>query len=307
MSAYRTSFVLLAVLLVLVTLAALASDQNHRDEPGVLAGGSSDIVSSRVPLIGAGKSRSPSTAEPAGTQDQHPLDPVLEFAREVLTHMQTNVADYEALLVKRERIGGKLGTEFRMELKVRNPLQAGGKRKGLAAYMKFTEPRSSRGREVIWVEDQNDNKLIAHEGGFKNLLRLNLAPDGSLAMLGNKYPITEIGLIRLVEKLIEKGERDRALGPCSVEVIENQMVGDRSCRLIQVVHPRKRDGFDFHIAQIFVDVERMIPLRYAAFLWPKNEGDPPPLEEEYSYLNVQLNVGLTDADFDPDNSQYQFP
>ncbi|MGN6136394.1 MAG: DUF1571 domain-containing protein, partial [Aureliella sp.] len=35
-------------------------------------------------------------------------------------------------------------------------------------------------------------------------------------------------------------------------------------------------------------------------------GDPPPLEEEYTYLDVQLNVGLKDIDFDPENPAYNF-
>ena len=128
-----------------------------------------------------------------------------------------------------------------------------------------------------------------------------------LAMMDNKYPITEIGLTRLVEKLIEKGERDRLVGPCEVQVLEDQHVGDRTCRLIQVTHPKPDPRYDFHIAQIFIDSERMIPLRYAAFLWPKEPGGEPLLEEEYTYLDVKLNVGLTDADFDPNNKAYNYP
>ena len=31
------------------------------------------------------------------------------------------------------------------------------------------------------------------------------------------------------------------------------------------------------------------------------------LLEEYTYVDVQLNVGLIDADFDPDNPRYDFP
>jgi hypothetical protein len=73
------------------------------------------------------------------------------------------------------------------------------------------------------------------------------------------------------------------------------------------MHPEHDPRFDFHIAQIFIDEERMIPLRYAAFLWPEKPDDPPPLEEEYTYLNVRLNVGLKDSDFDPDNPAYNFP
>lgn len=238
----------------------------------------------------------------------HDLDPVLELARRALLQMQEDVDDYTARLIKRERIQGVLGSEVQMEIKIRpRKYQSGKITRPLSAYLKFLEPRSARGREVIWTEGVNGNKLTAHEGGMLNLLRLELDPTGVLAMMDNKYPITEIGLTRLVEKLIEKGERDRTIGPCEVLVLEDQRVGDCECRLIQVTHREHDPRFDFHIAQIFIDTQRMIPLRYAAFMWPQESGGEPLLEEEYTYLDVKLNVGLTDADFDPSNPAYNYP
>ncbi len=248
------------------------------------------------------------TEQTVASNNHHPLDPVLELARDALAKLRDEVEDYTGRLIKRERIRGTLGNEVQLELKIRTRREAEGEvTRPLAAYLKFLEPKSARGREVIWIEGANDNKLTGHEGGLLNVMRVQLEPTGMLAMIDNKYPITEIGLTRLVEKLIEKGERDRAVGPCEVQIVENQRVGDRTCRLIQVTHPEPDPRFDFHIAQIFIDVERMVPLRYAAFMWPENPGGEPLLEEEYTYLDVKLNVGLSDDDFDPENSAYNFP
>jgi hypothetical protein len=244
----------------------------------------------------------------AAAETPHPLDPALELAREALARIEAEIEDYTATMVKRERISGRLGGETKIDLKVRTRRVEDGKLvRPLSAYLLFQNPWLARGREVIWVEGRNEGKLIAHEGGIKNIIRVSLAPDDQLAMLGNKYSITEIGLTRLVEKLIEKGERDREVGAVDVDISDGHKVGDRPCRLIQVTHPDPDPRFDFHIAQIFLDTERMIPLRYAAFMWPEKPDGPPLLEEEYTYLNVRLNVGLTDADFDPDNPAYQFP
>lgn len=238
----------------------------------------------------------------------HQLDSVLELARQALSRLNNEVDDYTGRMIKRERIKGVLGSEVQMEFKIRTRRESDGKvTRPLSAYLKFREPKSVRGREVIWTEGVNSNKLISHEGGYLNLMRVELEPTGMLAMMDNKYPITEIGMTRLVEKLIEKGERDRLVGPCEVQIIEDQRVGDRACRLIQVKHPEPDPRFDFHIAQIFIDNERMIPLRYAAFMWPKDPGAEPLLEEEYTYLDVKLNVGLTDTDFDPSNPAYDYP
>ncbi len=249
-----------------------------------------------------------------GDPSKHPLDPVLEIARRSLEKIRTEVVDYRARMVKRERVNGRLGDESEMSIKVMKPkvvesangADGASKQSVLHVYLRFENPSSVKGREVIWIEGRNDNKMIAHETGLLNLLRTELAPDGTLAMMGNKYPITEIGLENLVRKLIEKGERDRQIGDCQVLMESGHRVGDRECQLIQVTHPEKKDGYDFHVAQIFMDVERTIPLRYAAYLWPSDGGEPP-LEEEYTYLDLELNVGLTDEDFNPDNPNYKFP
>ena len=71
-------------------------------------------------------------------------------------------------------------------------------------------------------------------------------------------------------------------------------------------HPQARPHFDFHIAQIYIDTELNVPVRYAAFAWPEVGEEKPVLLEEYTYLNMKLNVGLTDADFDEHNSKYNF-
>ena len=86
----------------------------------------------------------------------------------------------------------------------------------------------------------------------------------------------------------------------------NPQVNGRKCTVIQVVHPTRRDYFDFHVAQIFVDDQLQVPIRYAAYDWPASEGERPALIEEYTYLNLKVNVGLSDADFDVTNKNYNF-
>ncbi|MCA9195157.1 MAG: DUF1571 domain-containing protein [Planctomycetales bacterium] len=247
------------------------------------------------------------TSDSTAFNEGHALDSVLTLAKQALERFNSDVMDYSARIVRRERISGRLGVETVIEAKIRNGRSDLDPPQPLSAYLKFLEPSSVRGREVIWVRGRNDGKLSAHEGGFKNFLTLELDPDGMTAMMGNKYPITEIGIARLLEKLIEKGNRDREVGPCKVRTTEDQKIGDVNCRLIEVLHPDKRPEFDFHLAQIFIDMDRLVPLRYAAYLWPENEGEPPILEEEYTYLDLKLNVGLQEDDFDAANAAYNFP
>jgi hypothetical protein len=238
----------------------------------------------------------------------HPLDPALKVAREQLDFQKNKVRDYTCKIVKRERINGELGDQQQMMAKIRNRQEKNGQVTApFSVYLKFLEPDSSAGREVIWVDGKNDGKLIAHEAGLLNIKRFSLAPDGLLAMFGQRYPIQKIGMQVLAEELIAKGERDRKRAECEVQFSENAAVDNRPCRMIQVLHPVKRDHFDFFKAQIFIDRELNVPVRYAAWSWPESEGGKPVLEEEYTYRDVKLNVGLTDKDFDPDNTAYNYP
>jgi len=239
-------------------------------------------------------------------EPEHPLDPALEFARSRLAQLRQNVHDYTATLIKRERIGSRLRPKEWAQVKVRHERTVDGKQVPFSVYMKFLQPKSMAGREVIWVRGQNNNKLIAHETGIKNIKRLYLATNGWLAMLGNRYPITEIGIETLVKRLIEKGERDKLQGDCEVQIRKGETVG-RVCKVIRVIHPDKQPEFDFHIAEIFIDKELNLPIRYAAYMWPKEKGGEPPVDEEYTYKDLKINVGLADKDFDPANKEYNFP
>jgi hypothetical protein len=125
-------------------------------------------------------------------------------------------------------------------------------------------------------------------------------------MRGNRYPITELGLLNLVRRLLEVGEKDAQYGECEVKSFPNAKINERVCTCLQIVHPVPRRNFLFNVARIFVDDELNVPIRYEAYDWPEQAGGQPELIEEYTYLNLKLNNGFTDADFDIRNPNYGF-
>ena len=238
----------------------------------------------------------------------HPLDAAIELAEEGLLNIRENIVDYTALMVKRERVNGKLGDMEYMRIKVRNHRETNQATIPFSIYMSFVKPKAVKGREVVWVRGVNDNKLSVHEGsGIGALKTFHLDPNSWLAMKGNRYPISEAGLENLTVRLIEKATRDRAAGHCEVQYIDGVTIKNRPCKLIELVHAEQREPFEFHKAQVFIDEEYNIPVRFASYGWPTTPGGKPVLMEEYTYLDVQLNVGLTDADFDIRNPDYEFP
>jgi len=238
--------------------------------------------------------------EPKEEQPAHPLDPALKIAYASLERIRTQVDDYSSTLIKQERINGTLNPEEYMFAEIRNrKVKDDVVVTPLSVYLYFLKPGALKGREVIYVEGQNNGKIVAHEG--TGPLRLApavwLNPDGPIAMRGQLYPITDIGIETLIDKLIEKGERDRKRGECEVQFIKDAKINGRKCTVLQVKHPTQRPWFDFHIARIFIDDELQLPIRYAAYSWPSSPGGKPVLIEAYTYLNLKLNVGLKDTDF----------
>ena len=268
-----------------------------------------------TPKPGVPVEPAPVEPEPAGVASvalapaPHPLDRAVDFAHQSLKEMRSEIADYTAVLAKREQVNGVIGEPSYINLKVRCPrTHADGTTSPFSIYMKFLRPKDSAGREVIWVEGQNDNKLIVHEGsGILRLKKFNLSPTCPIAMRGQRYPIYEAGLENLIVKLIEKAERDRAAGPCVVDYRDGAVINKRECSLIELVHNERHEPYEFHKAQVFIDKELNVPVRYAAYDWPESPGAEPKLLEEYTYYNVKANVGLTDNDFNPANPAYKFP
>jgi hypothetical protein len=230
---------------------------------------------------------------------QHPLAPALRQAEDALTRLE-KTDSYSAILVKRERIGGTIGDYQHLSIKIRH--------KPFSVYIRFLCPSSIEGREVLYVAGKNDGNMLVHEAGVKgNLLgTLSLAPGGYLAMQGQHYSLKEIGMLNLTRRLVEVAKKDSKFGECEVKFFPDAKVDDRPCTCIQVVHPKPRRNFLFHLARIFVDDKLKLPIRYEAHDWPKTPGGDPELIEEYTYLRLKLQRGFKDDDFSAQNSEYHF-
>jgi len=230
----------------------------------------------------------------------HPLEPALDIAQKGLASIRNNIKDYSCTVVKRERIDGKLGEPEYMFSKIRQ--------QPFSVYLYFLGPDSVKGQEVIYEDGRNDGNMLAHAGsGVRAMVgTVSLKPQSMLAMAGNRYPITELGVENLTRRLVEVAEHDRNFGECDVNFFPNAKVNGRICTCIQVTHPVPRRNFRFHLARVFIDDELTVPIRYEAYDWPQEAGGQPLLLEEYTYMNVKTNNGFTDADFDPRNAAYKF-
>ncbi|HEX2477031.1 MAG TPA: DUF1571 domain-containing protein [Lacipirellulaceae bacterium] len=292
-----SSAVVVIVVCALAAICTRARGQGQLTEPIYRVANETAAAQPAAPLPAAAPA---ANATPASrvvldfTQQpgEHPLAPAIRVCKASLEEIDRNVRDYSCTLVKRERVDGELGEHQHILLKVRH--------EPFSVYMNFLKP--FQGREVVYVDGQNNNKLIVLEAGWKRVAgKLPLDPNGARAMNGQKHPITKVGIRNLTAALIRRMEADIKYSECEV-LTKDEKIGDRPATMVQVIHPIPRQNFDAHIARVFFDNELGIPIHYDSFLWPQQQGGQPPLDESFTYMNLKINNGFTPRDFDAYNN-----
>lgn len=285
------SFTLRTPRLAVLCLAALAVGCGR---PGAKQGSAAPIAQDSADAPAAPK-RKPARA----VRKVASLDAAVKLAKSSFASLE-KIKDYTCTFVKRERVGGVLLDEERLEMKVRH--------KPFSVYLRFLQPASLAGQEAIYVEGQNEGKLIGHMTGIKGQVvgAVALDPTGFLAMRNNRYPITNVGMKNLVALLIKLGERKDLLQGCRVEFVEGERVDDRPCLCVEIRNPRPTDELRLAAAKVWVDEAWNVPVRFESWEWPEATDEKPVLAEQYKYLDLKLDPGLTSRDFDPKNPNYGF-
>lgn len=302
----QKSFRILTVLTTILVLAPLVSRADER--PSDLGTRVATQTQAAQPTATAQAATVPNQAAPAQpaaadvaksvvdlTQKpgEHPLAPVVRVLKSTGDLIDRDIHDYSCTLVKQERVDGELGEKQFIMLKVMH--------QPFSVYMSFIKPYA--GREVAYVDGQNSGKLIVLEAGMKHMLgKMSLDPNGSLAMSGQKHPITDVGFRNLCTKLGKMWEGEMKFAECNVTSNPDTHIANRSTTMIQVVHPVPRQDFRFHAARLFLDNELKIPVHFDAYMWPEQEGGEPLLDESYTYTNLKLNNGYTAREFDAANN-----
>lgn len=231
--------------------------------------------------------------------NEHPMNPVLASARDALVKISA-YDDYSCVLVARERVDGELKPVARMPLKVRH--------EPFSIYVSYLEPAKAKGQECIYIAGRNNGKMWAHTTGIKHRLlgTLSLDPLGSIAMNGNRHPVTEAGIRRLVERMIMVGEREINQKDCKITLLPELEISGQKCQGVQITHDSRHPDFMYHKVRIYVDPVLQFPVRFESFDWPATAGGEAPLLEEYTYTELKFNNGFTDADFSIENPAYAF-
>jgi hypothetical protein len=208
------------------------------------------------------------------------------------------VRDYVCTFSKQERINGRMTTPHVMLMKVRTQPRS--------VYFKFRQPVA--GREAIFIEGRNDGKVLAHDVGLGRLIAgtLCLDPTGPRAMEDNRHPITHAGIGPLLDTIEARWSTELDPAESLVAFREGEVADSRPCTIIETTHPRRQSNFMFYQVRLYIDRDLGLPVRFQAYDWPARPDAAPEIVEDYTYGDLELNVGLGDVDFDVSNAAYAF-
>jgi hypothetical protein len=225
----------------------------------------------------------------------------LERGRNALLGMD----GYSAIIQKQEVVNGVLLDEQTISIKCRN--------RPFSVYLLWLA--GDVGREVIYIEGQNNGKMIAHDGGWKaRIPAFHLPVDCMLAMRDARYPVTTAGLLGLVDIMRSVHEQDLVLSNVkSCEIDEDQQFDGRTCAVFTTRYKSIQDSAVYRKSITYVDRELNIPLHSRHFEWSageigedEEECDKATLIECYSFTSLNMDCHFTDADFDRANPEYHF-
>jgi outer membrane lipoprotein-sorting protein len=203
------------------------------------------------------------------------------------------VEAYTARFERQEVVGGVQRPRHEILLKYQRPGRI---------YMRWlTGPK--QGREILLVPGRDDGHALVHEpGAVAGLFTLVMPPDSPHILKQSRYPVTDVGIGRLIELIGADARRAEREGRLGLRELGPAQDGGRPARAVELTFPADRAlGYHARRVVVTVDAERSLPLR------AKIHDHDDRLVGEYAYLDVRLDVRLTALDFDPANPSYGFP
>lgn len=205
---------------------------------------------------------------------------------------------YTATFVKQELVDGVMSGNQVMSLKL--------KHSPFSVHLKWLV--GDKGQELLYVDGENDGKMIVKAGGAKGrfLPPIKLDPNGSIARSKSRHPITKIGLVNLCKKLVENRseELQKEVMEVKCQMLDNQIFENRECYCFVIEYDHKDVSPPYRKSVQYVDKEWLVPICIKNYNWPTGstelsgiELDEKTLIENYSYSNIKMNVQLAEADF----------
>lgn len=215
-----------------------------------------------------------------------------------------SLSNYSATFMKQEKLNGVLSEPDIVKIKFRQ--------EPFSIYMKWLKGEDA-GQEVAYVDGENDNRLLLKYGGLKGRMipTLKIHPSSDLAMSEARYPVTEMGLKKLIERILEFRYRDLKLA----QGVDCRMSDDRTfkqhdCSFFEINYANPEISPKFRKSHVYICKETCLPICVKNYGWPLdgartltgNKLDEETLLECYCYTNVTQDDPLSGEEFELANT-----
>jgi hypothetical protein len=222
------------------------------------------------------------------SQEPLPVKDPLAFLEKCLERYdQTGIQGYSCTFQKQERVNGKLMPSEDVEVFFRT--------KPHSIFMRWLRG-AQRAAAVLYVEGENKNQMLVHPTGVAGTFVkvVSRDPEGAEARQAGRYPITQFGLKKTLERTIKDWKAARDKGTLQVAYLGVRKVheaGDRLCYTIRrtIAQPEK-DG----LAQVTVYLDKETWFQVGTVL----KGEENKLLGEYLFRDIQLNPKLKPNQFE---------
>lgn len=225
----------------------------------------------------------------AANAEQLSFDQPLNWMYEAKTNF-TAVKDYTCTLVSREKVNGKLGDENIIQMKFMAPF---------SVYMKWLGPQKNQGQEVAFVQGKNNNKMRVKSPILPAIAGWHsIDPTDPRVLQNSRHTILEAGIGNMIDQTIRSWEIERSIGKTKILPPAQAKYNQRDCIKVEVVHLEKHAQANCFRTVIYLEKVSKMPIRLENYDWPRAGGPAEgELLEQFSYVNIQFNTGLKDAEF----------
>lgn len=214
-------------------------------------------------------------------------DPVA-FLQHALRRYERDVQGYRCLLVKTERVNGRLLSEERVRSSYRE--------KPYSVLMVW-EKGAGKASRTLYVEGENDGKLLAKPSGLLSLTGTwSRRVDDADAVAASRYPITQFGLKAGMRRTLAAWQAAQKRGDLKVIFHGEEsppQYGGRPCwKLQRVGYPAPEDG-GVTESTFWFDKESW--LQTGSYV----TGEGGQLVGRYAFLELELNPAFDADTFTP--------
>ena len=217
-----------------------------------------------------------------------------------------NIKTYSVVFHKQERLGGDLGEEQIIDLKVRH-------QPSFSVYMKWQN--GDKGRQVLYNEEYEDGRMSVKLGGLKGrfIPAIKLDPKGSEAMKEARYPVTEAGLLGMLRQIIVHRQQDVKNGEgVTCRRLPNMICDERECYVFEFEYHAQRFNDKYRKSLVKIDCRYHVPLHVINHTWATDvedlsveELDELTLVENYSFTQMDFGREMIAQEFERTNPAYR--